>query len=93
MARRTHEELRAAAVAIVLLGLALSAGLAVAGGLDGTGAIILASVVGVGALTIAVARRSGSGVVSPAECRACGGLVSPNASYCKHCGAELSPDA
>lgn len=78
------------AVAIVLLGFALTVGLAVAGGLDVTGAVILALVVAVGLLVIAVARKSGAGAVQPAECSTCKGLVSPNAPYCKHCGADLT---
>lgn len=78
------------AVAIVLLGFALTAGLAIAGGLDTTGAVILVLVFAVGVLGIEVARRSGAGVVKPAECPACGGLVSPTAPYCKHCGKEMT---
>ncbi|MBW3594814.1 MAG: hypothetical protein KY391_04480, partial [Actinobacteria bacterium] len=57
--------------------------------LDAAGGVILVLVFGVGALTIAVARKSGSGAVTPAECPACNGLISPNAPYCKHCGAEI----
>ena len=82
--------MRAAAIAIVLLGFALTAALAVAGGLDGPGLVILTLVVAVGGLGIAVARRSGTDVVQPAECPDCGGLVSPNAPVCKHCGAALA---
>lgn len=81
--------MRSATVAIVVLGLALSVILAVATGLDVTGAVILGLLIGAGALAIAVARKSGSGAVNPAECPDCRGLVSPNAPYCKHCGADL----
>ncbi len=81
--------MRAIAIAIVLLGLALSGGLAVAGGLDLTGAIILAFVVAIGVLAIAVVKRSTTRTVRPGECPACGGLVSPNAPYCKHCGVRV----
>ena len=81
--------MKTVAVAIVLLGIGLVTGLAVAGGLDMTGAIILVLVFAMGALSIAVARRSTTGVVQPAECPSCRGVVSPNAPYCKHCGADL----
>lgn len=79
----------AAAIAIVVLGLALASGLAVAAGLDTTGAIILGLLFGMGLLAVAVARKSGVGSVRPAECAECGGLLSPNAPYCKHCGARV----
>lgn len=80
--------MRTAAVGIVLLGIALSVGLAAVAGLDAMGVVILTLVVGMGTLVIAVARRSTTGEVRPAECSSCGGLVSPAAPYCKHCGAE-----
>ena len=81
--------MKSAAVAIVLLGIALVTGLALATGLDTTGMVILVSILGMGALAIAVARKSTTGAVRPTECPSCGGLVSPNAPYCKHCGTEL----
>ena len=81
--------MRSAAVGIVLLGLAVTTGLALSGGLDLTGGIILALIFVMGALAVAVARRSTSGAVQPARCDSCDGLVSPNAPYCKHCGASL----
>ena len=82
--------MRSVAVAIVLLGIALSIGLAMVGGVDMTGVVILSLVIGMGGLAIAVVSRSSTGQVQPAECPSCGGLVSPNAPYCKHCGADLS---
>ena len=81
--------MKAATVVIVVLGLALSAILAIAVGVDVTGVVILGFLVGVGLLAIAIARKSGTGAVTPAECRACGGLISPNAPYCKHCGVDV----
>lgn len=78
-------------IAVVLLGLALAAGLAVTRGLDGTGAAILLLLVVVGGLAVVVASKAGRGVVAPAQCPQCDGLVSPNAPYCKHCGAGLQP--
>lgn len=79
--------MNAAAVAIVVAGLAVVLVVAVAAGLDTTGAIILGLIVATGLLAIAVVRKTRQGSVAPAQCSECGGLLSPNAPYCKHCGA------
>jgi hypothetical protein len=79
--------MNALAVAIVVVGLALAAGVAVAAGLDTTGTIIFGLLVATGLLAIAVVRKTRQGAVAPAQCSECGGLLSPNAPYCKHCGA------
>lgn len=76
------------AIAIVVLGLTITSGVAVAAGLDMTGAVILLLIFAMGALAVGIARKRDSGVVKPAECSSCGGVISPNAPYCKHCGAE-----
>ena len=81
--------MKAATITIVVLGLTLSAALAIAAGVDPTGVVIFGFLVAAGVLAIAVARKSGSGAVKPAECPACGGLISPNAPYCKHCSASI----
>jgi hypothetical protein len=78
------------AIAIVIAGLGVAAALAITFGLDPTGIIILALVLATGLVAIAVARKSKEGVVGPAQCTECGGLLSPNAPYCKHCGAPIS---
>ena len=78
------------AVAIVVAGLAIAAALAIAVGLDATGTIILALVFATGVLALAVVRKSREGVVRPAQCAECGGLLSPNAPYCKHCGIRVT---
>ena len=70
----------AGVLAAVLLGLGL--------GMDTGALVIFGLIVGCGALAIAVARRSEAGRVGPASCPECGGLLSPNAPYCKHCGAR-----
>lgn len=75
--------------AIVVLGVAVTVGLGIAFGFDSTAAIILGFVIAFGVLSILAARRARSGAVAPGECPECGGLVSPNAPYCKHCGAQL----
>lgn len=51
---------------------------------------LLFLIVATGALAIAIARRSDRGLASPARCAECGGLISPNAPYCKHCGAIIT---
>ena len=43
----------------------------------------------IGALAIAVARGKDKGMTAPARCASCGGLMSPNAPYCKHCGEPI----
>lgn len=52
---------------------------------DTTGFIILSLVVGVGLLGIVLVARTGR--VQPGTCSECNGVISPNAPYCKHCGA------
>lgn len=44
----------------------------------------------IGGLAIAVARGKDKGMTAPAQCTACGGLMSPNAPYCKHCGEPVA---
>ena len=62
----------------VLLGLGL--------GFDSTSLIILGFIALFGALAVSVADRAKRGTVQPAVCPSCGGLISPNAPHCKHCG-------
>ena len=78
-----------AARVVVLLGFAAVAALAVANGIDAAGVLIAAIVVAVGCVALAAGRKIKTGGVAPARCDACGGLVSPHAPYCKHCGASL----
>ena len=58
-------------------------------GFDSTAIAILLALIAVGALAIAVARGRDKGLTAPAACASCGGLMSPNAPYCKHCGASV----
>ncbi|MDQ4095368.1 MAG: hypothetical protein M3174_04080 [Actinomycetota bacterium] len=78
-----------AVTVLVVLGVAVALALGLAAGFDSTAVIIFAFVVLFGALAIAAARKARSGAVSPGRCPECGGLVSPNAPYCKHCGVQL----
>jgi hypothetical protein len=59
-------------------------------GLDVAAISILISMVALGVLAIVIARKSDSGeAIGPATCEECGGLISPNAPYCKHCGHPI----
>jgi hypothetical protein len=64
--------------------------LGIAVGFDSTAVIILVFVIAFGLLSILAARKARSGAVSPGTCPECGGVVSPNAPYCKHCGGQLT---
>jgi hypothetical protein len=72
---------------LVLLGFAAVVLLALGVGLD-TGSFVIAGFIfAFGALAIAVTRKARAGGIAPGRCAACEGLISPNAPYCKHCGA------
>jgi hypothetical protein len=83
--------MKALVVVIVVVGVVACVGAAMAAGLDGTSGTMLGAIFVVGAVAIAGSRKTGS--IQPARCAECGGLVSPNAPVCKHCGAELHPSA
>ena len=55
-------------------------------GFDVTSVTILVAIALVGALAVAATNRSSQGLTGPATCEECGGVISPNAPYCKHCG-------
>lgn len=78
-----------AVASFVAVALALVVAAGVAAGFDSYAVVVLALILAVGLLAVAVARKSGTGEVRPARCRECGGLLSPEAPYCKHCGARL----
>lgn len=80
----------AAVVVTVVTGVILSVMIGLKrGGFTAASLLLLGLVVGFGALAIIVARKSRSGLVEPRACPHCGGLISPNAPYCKHCRREL----
>ncbi len=74
-------------VGVVIAGIVYTTALALTGNLDVYGAVVFGLVVATGFLAIATVRRSTSGMAGPVDCAECGGLLSPNAPYCKHCGA------
>lgn len=77
------------AIAIVVVGIALVVSLAFAAGVDTASILYVAPVVLLGFVVIAAAAKMRAGRVRPYECTNCGGLISPNSPYCKHCGAPV----
>ena len=77
-------------IAIVAAGTVMALALGIGQGFDPTSVTILVLILVVGGIAIAVADRSERGAVGPAHCEACGGVLSPNAPFCKHCGARRS---
>jgi hypothetical protein len=75
------------AVAIIVAGVIVAFVLGLVAGFDAVGIVIFSLIVLVGALGVAAVARFSSGDVAPAKCKECDGLISPNAPYCKHCGA------
>lgn len=74
---------------IVGAGLLAAILLAIGVGIDAIGLVILASLVFVGAAAVWIALKTKERRVSPATCPVCGGLISPHAPHCKHCGATF----
>jgi hypothetical protein len=79
--------MNAVAIAIVVSGIALSTAIGAATGFGVITLILLGIIVAFGALVIAIVMKSKTGTVGPASCDRCGGLISPSAPLCKHCGA------
>jgi hypothetical protein len=77
------------AVAIIVAGVSVALVLGLVTGFDVVGVVIFSLILLVGALGVATVTRFKSGDVTPARCHECGGLISPNAPYCKHCGAPV----
>lgn len=72
----------------VSLGVLLAVAAGASGGFDLFAAVVLIFIALIGALAVAMAHRSATGRVMPATCPACAGVISPNAPYCKRCGAR-----
>lgn len=68
-------------VGAILLGLGMA--------FDATAVMMLGFIAFFGGIGLGVAEKTRRGAVSPATCPECSGLLSPNAPYCKHCGARL----
>jgi len=82
----------AAVSVLVLVAVAFVVSVGIVAGLDAYAAVILGLILAFGAVALAVARRSRSGAIGPALCPGCDGVVSPNAPFCKHCGARLGAE-
>ncbi|MDQ4058873.1 MAG: zinc ribbon domain-containing protein [Actinomycetota bacterium] len=78
-----------AVTVVVGIGIALTVSVGLVAGLDAYAAVVLGLILAFGWLAISVARRSGGRTIAPADCPECGGIGSPNAPYCKHCGTRL----
>jgi hypothetical protein len=79
----------AAAIAILVAGVAFVIATAVSGGSFSFGELLLVSIVMAFALLgLAVVRQARH--AQPATCGECGGVISPNAPVCKHCGEPTS---
>ncbi|MDQ3985270.1 MAG: hypothetical protein M3280_02075 [Actinomycetota bacterium] len=76
--------------AIVVAGVAAAVLAGSTQGFDAVAVVLLGVVVALGVVAVVISRKAGTGSVAPLECPECGGLVSPHAPYCKHCGAGLS---
>lgn len=68
-------------LAAVLLGLGV--------GFDRGAYVILGFIIAFGLIAVAATRKARAGLVRPRPCPNCGGLISPNAPYCKHCSEVL----
>ena len=80
--------MKAAAAAIFVAGVGFVAVITAAGAQYGLVEIMILTVLAAfAALGLSMLTRSKR--VAPATCPNCGGLISPNAPYCKHCKATL----
>jgi hypothetical protein len=80
-------------IAVIVAGIALAVALGLSRGFDVYAVVILVLIIAVGVLAIAALNRWSGGTVRPGTCEECGGVISPNAPYCKHCGASVATEA
>lgn len=79
----------AAAIAIIVAGVGFVVATAISGGSFSFGELLFVSlVIAFALLVLAVVRQARH--AQPATCAECGGVISPNAPVCKHCGAATS---
>jgi hypothetical protein len=76
-----------AVTCFILVAVVVAAILGIAAGLDSVALILLAVICAFGALAIAITGRMRTGGIGPVTCAECGGAISSNAPYCKHCNA------
>ncbi len=82
--------MRVVVVAIVVAGIAFALALTINGKVSTASVVTLVFLLAAGAFALGVARRSTSSSVGPAVCHECGGVISPHAPSCKHCGVAVS---
>lgn len=82
--------MNAIALLITGAGVVLAIGIAFNSGGGPVTFVLLGLVLAAAALVVAVVRRQKAGGIGPAVCAECGGVISPNAPYCKHCGAPAN---
>lgn len=78
--------MKALAAAIFVAGVGFAGFVTAAGGNYGIVEVAVLSVI-VGFAVLGLAALARSGAARPAVCDACGGVVSPSAPSCKHCGS------
>jgi hypothetical protein len=76
-----------AVTGFIFVAIVVAAVFGIAAGLDPVALILFAVICAFGALSIAITRRMRSGRIGPVVCADCGGAISANAPYCKHCNA------
>lgn len=79
-----------AVVTFVLTGIVAAILLGLGVGFDPTAYLILGLIALTGFGAVLIARRFKAGLAAPARCAECGGYISPNAPYCKHCNTVVS---
>ena len=79
-----------AVVTFVITGIVAAVLLGIGVGFDPTAYLILGLIALTGLGAILIARRFKAGLARPARCDECGGYISPNAPYCKHCNTTVS---
>ena len=78
-----------AVVTFVLTGIVAAILLGLGVGFDPTAYLILGLIALTGFGAVLIARRFKAGLAGPARCAECGGYISPNAPYCKHCNSAV----
>ena len=79
--------MRVAAVLLIIAGIAFAVVLGLNRGFDPFSGLIFVLVVALGVLGIAIVLRANETSVRVGRCGECGGVISPDAPSCKHCGA------
>jgi hypothetical protein len=79
-----------AVTGFVIAATALAIVVGVTVGLEVGTALLLGLIVVLGGVAVGIARKTDRGLIAPARCPECDGLISRHAPYCKHCGTHVS---